>query len=151
MGTVRDLHEQQAKKQRERGGHGRRSDGDEGTDADQKLQAEREAAERKAEEKRLEEAAAQLELPIGGKRATALLLQITGPAVSVDPAKAGSLQRDQELEVTVRGWIKTGKTTTSKRRGPAHREMVLVVDSIDEDSIKAIDLGEPDEGGGEAA
>lgn len=87
--------------------------------------------EQEAEERRQQEAAAaakRLAKRPGGIAPTKARLQITGGAVDI--AADDFPEKDDELEVTVRGWVKTDKSTTEMKGGSAVREAVFVVEEI---------------------
>lgn len=107
------------------------------TDNDQRqdLGDEKAAAEREAEQKRKhEEAVAALQRPMGGMPVSKLRVQITGgggAGATELPAEAAQVfERDNEVEVTLKGWVKTGKETTETKGGSAVREMVFVISEL---------------------
>lgn len=94
------------------------------TEAEEKLRLEREERER-------EEAAQQLSFPFGGTAPTKFRVQVTGGAIDLPAALAGRFQKDEDVEIVVRGWVKTEKVTTEKRGETAVREAVVVAEEIE--------------------
>lgn len=91
-------------------------------------EAQRQAAE---EAQAREDAIAQLSFPVGGTPASKFRVQVTGGAVELPASLAGKFQKDEEVEITVRGWVKTDKNTTEQKGGSAVREAVVVVEEIE--------------------
>lgn len=104
---------------------------------DREPPSEEAAREEKAETEEQEQASAeataevqeQLSMPVGGIRASKARLQITGGSVEVSPNELPD--KDDELEVTVTGWIKTVKLTTEGKGGVAVREAIFVVEDVE--------------------
>jgi hypothetical protein len=94
-------------------------------------QAAQEAEELADEERHadLDEAAEQLSFPVGGIKATKAMVQVTGGELEVPPHLLPD--KDEEVEVIVRGWVKTHKHTTEKKGGVAARVAVIVVEEVE--------------------
>jgi hypothetical protein len=87
-----------------------------------------EAAELAEQERQadLHQTAEQLSWPIGGIRPTKALVQVTGGELEIPPHLLPD--KDEELEIVVRGWVKTVKDTTEKKGGVAARVAVVVAE-----------------------
>lgn len=106
----------------------------------------REEEDDAAREKAAAEAAKHLSKRPGGITSTRARLQITGGAVEIDPDQFPD--KDDELLVTVRGWVKTDKSTTEQKGGASAREAVVVIDEIvgfENKGRAQMEFGEDDE------
>lgn len=87
------------------------------------------AAEREqADQAELEDAMNQLSLPVGGIRPSTAKIQVTGGAVTVPPAHMP--EKDAELEIVVKGWVKTISNSTDKKGVTASRTAIFVVEDV---------------------
>lgn len=118
---------------------------------DEKDEEQDEQAAAKAEEdqqKRHEAAVEALKRPMGGMPVSKLCVQITGGggagALELPASAAGIFERDREVRVTLKGWIKTGKETTQNKGGAGVREMVMVIEELEsfEDATSQMQIGD---------
>lgn len=100
-----------------------------GPDPDDDAESEEAAREQEEEEEKARRAAAKkLSGRIAGINPTVARVQITGGALEI-PASIYP-DKDDELEITVRGWVKTDKATTETKGASAVREAVFVVEEL---------------------
>lgn len=100
-----------------------------GPDPDDDAESEEAAREQEEEAEKARAAAARkLSGRIAGINPTVARIQITGGALEI-PAGIYP-DKDDELEITVRGWVKTDKATTETKGASAVREAVFVVEEL---------------------
>lgn len=87
--------------------------------------------QRKEEERQVAEANAkdQLSFPIGGIRPATAKIQVTGGDVEI-PAHLLP-DKDEELEVVCKGWVKTIADRTTKKGVSAERVAIFVVEDVE--------------------